>query len=112
MEDDQIPTKGPSDWQPITSKPDLAVLGKLGEELTECASALFRCIIQGIDEVEPETKRPNRDWLECEVADVHAMLDHIEEHFGLDIARIGSRWQAKYEYKKVWFDELRKQAKE
>ena len=42
-------------WHPITDKVDLKYLGKLGEELNECGSAVSRCIIQGVDEREPVT---------------------------------------------------------
>lgn len=97
----------PSNWQPITNPVDLAVLGKLGEEFAECAAAIFRCIIQGIDEVEPTTKKPNREWLTDELADVDAMLNHCIMHFKLDLAAVAVRSNKKYVYKKLWFDALR-----
>lgn len=64
MKTEDIPSTPPSDWQPITNKHDLAVLGKLGEEATELGSAIFRCIIQGLNEREPTTGKVNRQWLE------------------------------------------------
>ena len=84
METDDIPTSPPSAWHPTTNKVDLAHLGKLGEELAECAAAASRCIIQGIDEAHPVTGKTNRQWLEEEIADVVAMIDHTVNHFGSD----------------------------
>jgi hypothetical protein len=47
------PTSDPNPWIPIQNPLDLKHLGKLIEELNEAGSATARCIIQGIDEVEP-----------------------------------------------------------
>lgn len=112
MEDDKIPTAKVSDWQPITDKVDLAYLGKTGEELGELVAALFRCIIQGILEVEPTTKKPNKQWLEYEIADVRMMFDHLVPHFELDLDRMELRGARKYAFKKLWFDSLKAAAKE
>jgi hypothetical protein len=106
MDDEQISTKGPSDWQPITNKADLAVLGKLGEEVNELGSAIFRCIIQGLDEREPTTGKLNRDWLEDEVADVLALSNFVIGRFKLDEKRIAKRIALKRGYKAPWFDAL------
>lgn len=107
METSEIPPDGPSNWQPITNKHDLAVIGKLGEEACELGSALFRCVIQGIDEAEPTTGKVNRQWVEEEVADVLALVDTIVTRFDLDIQRIMQRRQKKFFYKKPWFDALK-----
>lgn len=88
-----------SPWQPMQDKQDLKVLGKLLEELGELTSATARCLIQGIDETEPTTGKPNRQWLEEEVADVLACLDmllircdirgnHIEERHDRKLKRL------------------------
>jgi hypothetical protein len=106
MEDHEIPKDGPSDWQPITDKADLAVLGKLGEELCEAGSAVFRCIIQGIYEAEPRTGVINKNWLENEIADVEAMIMHAKRHFTLSTLRMQNRTIDKYEYKRPWFEAL------
>lgn len=106
MNTDDIPTSAPSDWQPITDKHDLAVLGKLGEEACELGSALFRCVIQGIDEREPKTHKVNRQWLEEEVADVLALATLAVQRLGLDMAAIERRRDRKIAYKGPWFDAL------
>lgn len=107
MEDKDIPSGAPSDWQPTTNKADLAILGKLGEETSECASALFRCVIQGIDEEQPVTGKVNREWLEDEIADVLAMIEHTIRHFNLNRDRMSQRTKRKFSYKAPWFEALR-----
>jgi hypothetical protein len=107
MEDRDIPADGPSDWQPMTNKADLAVISKLGEEVTECGSALFRCIIQGINEVHPVTGKINREWLEDEIAGVLGMVEHAILHFGLDRVRMAKRTKRKFDYKAPKFAALR-----
>lgn len=67
-----------SPWMPETDPHRLAVLGKMIEELNECASRAARCIIQGLDEIDPDTGRPNRIELEKEMADVLACFDQVE----------------------------------
>lgn len=96
----------PSDWQPITNKHDLAVIGKLGEEACELGSALFRCVIQGIDEREPKTHKVNRQWMEEEIADVMALTTLAVERLGLDMAAIEARRDRKMAYKAPWFANL------
>lgn len=107
MEDDEIPERELQDWQPITNKYELAILGKAGEELNEAGVAIFRCIIQGIDEREPVTSKINKHWLEDEIADVRAMLDHVEYRLNLDQHRIDKRRKKKFLWKARWFDNLK-----
>jgi NTP pyrophosphatase (non-canonical NTP hydrolase) len=78
-------------WHPITDAVDLKHLGKLGEELGECSAAVSRVIIQGLDEKEPVTGKPNREWLEDEIADVMAGFKLVIERFELDRTRINLR---------------------
>lgn len=106
MEDKDIGAKPVSDWQPITNKADLAVLGKFIEELTECAGIVARAIIQGMGETEPETGKPNKEALEDEVADVMAMAAHVMNRFQLDRKRIHERTDRKFTWKGAWFAKL------
>lgn len=112
MEDHEIPTDAPSDWQPITDKAVLARLGKLGEEACELSAILFRCIIQGVDEREPKTGKLNREALEDEIADVDALMLLAMRYFRLDIQRIRQRSAMKRNYKQPWYDALDKLPKE
>lgn len=64
-----------SPWMPEQDRVRLAVLGKLIEELNECAARAARCITHGLDEVDPDSGRVNREELEREMADVDACLD-------------------------------------
>lgn len=64
-----------SPWMPMQDQHQLAMLGKLAEEAAELASRASRCIIQGIDELDPDTGRSNRDELAREIADVLACVE-------------------------------------
>jgi NTP pyrophosphatase (non-canonical NTP hydrolase) len=103
METKDIPTQPVSEWQPTTDKLTLALLGKLGEEVNELGSAICRCIIQGLDEVQPVTKKPNREWLEEEIADVLALAFTAMARLDLDHVAIERRRQKKTAYKEPWF---------
>ena len=75
---------------------------KFIEELNECGAASARCIIQGINEVEPSTNESNRLWLTKEIADVMANLELVIEHFDLDYDYIEERVNFKQEYLRRW----------
>lgn len=101
MKDKQNVDKNP--WHPMTDPVGIKHIGKLQEELGELNSALARCLIQGIDEAEPVTGKPNKQWLREEIADVYASLSLLEEHFNIscDYERIEQkqerlrRWHSK-----------------
>lgn len=96
----------PSPWSPETSQHRLAVLGKLAEEGSEVATAAVRCIIQGIDEQEPVTGKPNREWLEDEIADIMAQCNLAVEALGLNGPRILQRVCNKQAYTGSWQETL------
>lgn len=91
-----------SPWQPENNKLHLAVLGKLGEELGELTSAVFRCVIQGVEGKHPVTGKANLDQLQDEVADVIAGLDLLVERFELDRIEIALRAETKKAHKREW----------
>ncbi len=62
--------KPASPWHPMKDPVQLKIFGKLIEELGELQAALARCIIQGLDEYEPVTNKPNKQWVADEIADV------------------------------------------
>lgn len=95
-----------SPWQPMQHPVELAVLGKFAEELSECTAAVARCIIQGINECEPETGKQNRLWLEDEIADVLANLDLVSTHFSLDERRMRERVTKKTRHLRSWHSML------
>lgn len=105
MKDNEIPTVAYQPWHPMTDARDLKTLGKLGEELGECQAAAMRCVVQGIDESEPQTGYLNRHWLEDEIADVLANADLVIERFNLDRARIEKRAAAKKPLLLAWHSE-------
>lgn len=89
-------------WQPMTDKLALAHLGKLIEELNECAAAAARCIIQGVNEAEPESDVINKDWLEHEISDVAACVVLVKRYFKLDNAKILRRVALKVQHLTQW----------
>lgn len=95
-----------SPWTPDTNKTNLRVLGKALEELTECSSALARCIIQGIDEAEPVTGKPNKRWLQEEVADAYATLYLVARYMELDGDFIEDRMDNKIIRLRGWIDDM------
>jgi hypothetical protein len=95
-------TKALNPWQPESNALALALLGKLSEEVGELTAAVARCMIQGINESEPVTGKPNRDWLEDELADVSAAGSLVIEYFGLNDRRMDARFDRKREHLKAW----------
>jgi hypothetical protein len=91
-----------SPWRPITDLTDLAVLGKLAEELAEASAATARCIIQGVHESEPVTGKLNRQWLADELADVLATAYLAMDRFGISQREVGQRLIAKTKHLKGW----------
>lgn len=91
-------------WHPITDSVDLKHLGKLNEELSECGAAVSRVIIQGLNEVEPTTRKPNREWLEEEIADVEANIELCKRRFELDREFIRNRKDSKIQRLETWHE--------
>jgi hypothetical protein len=87
-------------WVPMSKPIDVKHLGKLAEELNEAGAAVARCLIQGITESEPITLKPNRQWLEEELADVAANIELVITHFGLD--RMLARRERKMKHLRAW----------
>ena len=92
----------PSPWQPMTNPADIARMGKLAEELGECSSMAARCLIQGINELDPKTKESNKLMLEDEIADVLANVGLVVEHFKLNEGSIHTRILWKLEFLRKW----------
>lgn len=89
-------------WHPMTDPVDIKHIGKLLEELGEGVSAAARCLIQGIDEAEPVTGKPNRQWLEEELADVLAGIELTVNRWKLNEQGIQSRKDRKMAMLKTW----------
>lgn len=102
VEDKDIPASEPFPWHPMTDSVDLKHLDKLGEEAGELVSAVCRCLCQGIEERNPDNDKPNRLWLEDEIADVFANAHLVIERFKLDRERMAVRTQLKIQKLSVW----------
>lgn len=89
-------------WQPITNKLELALLGKLIEELNEAGKAAARCIIQGLDGFEPTTYENNTNALLKELADVHACSQMIGNYVKANADRLNQRTEDKINYLSRW----------
>lgn len=89
-------------WHPMQDPVDLKHMGKLVEELGECSQAAGRCIIQGMDEHEPDSKEINRVWLTKEISDVLANAYLVIAHFDLDRDFINKRMEFKMERLRLW----------
>ncbi|MDK4703859.1 hypothetical protein PH562_16530 [Rhizobium sp. CNPSo 4062] len=71
-------------WKP---EPDVLIhqaLGKACEEASELATILARCLIQGLDQSEPVSGKPNRQALFEEIADLDAAVQWLRELIGDD----------------------------
>lgn len=84
-----------SPWTPMTDVVDIKHIGKLGEEAGELSTVAARCLIQGINESEPVSGKPNRQWLMEEIADVEAGMELSKRRFNLDREFIEARKQRK-----------------
>lgn len=92
-------------WEPIADPVDLKHLGKLGEELGEASAIVSRCIIQGVDELDPDKGTTNRQKLQEEIADVLANISLVTDRFVLDKDFIFSRARWKRDRLRVWHAE-------
>jgi hypothetical protein len=93
-----------SPWHPMQGPLELAIIGKLQEELCELGAALARCLIQGLYAVEPESGKPNFIWLAEEVTDVEACLEVLKSN--LLIHTIPERRNRKIAGYRRWHDML------
>jgi NTP pyrophosphatase (non-canonical NTP hydrolase) len=89
-------------WTPTTDLLMLRRMGKTGEEAAELLAVTNRCIIQGIDEVDPGTGKVNRQRLEDEIADVQAQLGCTVMALGLDRIYIAQRTADKVRQMREW----------
>lgn len=97
--------KEPNLWLPEKDPVTICILGKLAEELNECAGRVARALIQGIDGIEPEDGRTNREHLVDELADVQALLDLANLNLFPDKAHYQmERSRKKYEHKRKWIN--------
>lgn len=106
MDTKDIPSSGPSDWRREPSERRNALLGKLAEEASELATRCSRAMIQGLNELDPDSGRSNLDHLQDEIADVRAISQLAVEFLALDSALMRDRQYLKYHYKLPWIEAL------
>lgn len=97
-----------SKWVPTTNLLELRRFGKLGEELGELQAVISRCIIQGLDGLDPATKKINRRRLEEECADVQAQIETTIKALDLDrmfiVCRNGEKQSQMNEWEALFSD--------
>lgn len=91
-----------SKWIPTTDLMMLRRMGKLSEELGELQAVAARCVIQGIDEVDPGSGKANRLRLEQEIADVIAQCEVTMKALGLNESAINMRVYQKAQQMAEW----------
>jgi len=108
MKTEDISLAIPSIWKPLTQQVELAVLGKLGEELGELVSAICRAIIQGglHHEHTDDPEDTNRDRIREEIADVQALCWILCDLYDMDEGAIQYRRDAKIRMKRKWINAL------
>lgn len=82
-------------WHVETDAYRIRRLGKSLEELGELVSVLARCLIQGVDEIDPSSGEVNRMRMQKETADVLTQVGGLTETFNLDVKEIMERVQDK-----------------
>lgn len=95
-----------SPWMPESNALIHQALGKAAEEAAELAGSLIRCMIQGLDEKEPVTGKPNQAALEDEIADLIATLRWLRDVADVNHSR--ERVERKLEGYKRWEQLIRK----
>lgn len=97
-------------WNPTTNASEIRSIGKAQEECAELMKILARCLIQGVDGVDPETGKTNRDALAEEIADVTAALSIVSDDFDLD--PLSARVSRKRLLLRLWREKLAKRIAE
>ena len=91
-----------SKWVPTTNLLHLRRFGKSLEEVNELGAVLARCIVQGIDEIDPASGKTNRQRLEEELADVQAQIVCTTHDLGLNQDLMQERMHRKIGYMRDW----------
>lgn len=89
-------------WLPETRTVIHQALGKAAEESAELSKIAVRCIIQGLDAVDPVTGKPNRQSLADELADIEATTEWLFELLSLDVEAHNARATRKLEGFRRW----------
>jgi hypothetical protein len=90
-----------SPWMPEQNRIRLAVLGKLIEECNELSARASRCIIQGANEIDPDSGQTNLVELVKEMSDVIACIDFA---FAIGARPDKQRISRKYDGYMHWLD--------
>jgi len=82
------------------------MIGQIGKLI----EILGRCIIQGVDEIDPSTKRVNRERLLSAMTNMNWCIDMAILSSDLDIQAIEARIEMKKRFKREWHEMIKRQA--
>lgn len=103
-------TKLISAWHVEEDKYRLRRLGKALEENNELGAVLARCIIQGVDEIDPSSGKTNRQRMQEEIADVFTQLDLLIDCFELKDVGLLERIRDKRDIMNKWEELLKEES--
>ena len=107
-------------WMPEKDPVRLAILGKMAEEASELAGRCARAIIQGLDAIDPDSRRTNEQELRREIADVRAciawtatggLLPDDPSYGGAEVSRMQRKLAGYEHWQNLILTELKRQGK-
>lgn len=90
----------------MTDPLDIAIIGKFAEELGECSAIVARCMIAGMEEINPANGLTNIECLKREMADVIAGLAIVGAHFKIKEPELTQRAERKVAFLNRWHKSL------
>jgi hypothetical protein len=96
---------GVSSWVPTVDRVELALLAKLLEETTELGKIAARCIMQGLDDRDPETWVANRMALTSELSDMEARILDVRQV--LELPMLTENTVRKSKFHLTWLRDLK-----
>lgn len=93
-------------WLPESRTVIHQALGKGAEEAAELGKILARCLIQGMDALDPKTGIHNLGALADELADMEAVIEWLFELLPLDVDTHNTRAGRKLEGFRRWQEML------
>jgi len=85
---------------------NLVLRADLVRALGDCIAATSRCLIQGIEECEPVTKKPNLEWLSESIGGVQALCDDMIAEQSMSRSAIAARIERKKKHLRMWHTQV------
>lgn len=94
-------------WKVTTDPMILRRVGKTGEEVSELGAVCARIVIQGIDEIDPNSGESNRKRFVDELADVQAQINVSRKALAIDPEYFDARVARKEGNMEDWESQMR-----